>query len=114
MNYWFKKENTFKTILKYIGIVVLSFLGFMLFVLFFIFPFANNCYEGSQIYEYEDLNGNIGTAYHCQYSDASDYARKGGQGQPICIVGKKTIVVKWYEDKTEYGNCWKLTFGKGE
>ena len=96
-----------KTILSYIGMVVLGFIIFILFIIFAVLPFANDCYNGNQIFEYEDLDGNIGTANHCQYSDAKYYARKGGQGQPICFIDKKTIVVKWYEDKTEYENCYK-------
>ena len=72
-----------------------------------IFPFSNNCYNGEKVFEYEDINGNIGTAHHCQYSDAEYHYKKGGQGQPICFVGKKIIAVKWYEDKTQYMNCFK-------
>lgn len=97
-------------ILKYIGLVIVGFIAFALFIMFAVFPWCNNCYRGQKVYEYEDLNGNIGKAYHCQYSDASQYAKKGGQGQPICFSGKKTIAVKWYEDKTKYGNCFKSLF----
>lgn len=108
-----KVKEILKTVLFYIGSFILLSIGFILFCIFMIFPFANNCYQGSKIFEYEDLDGNIGTAYHCQYSDAENYYRKGGQGQPICFAGKKRIAVKWYEDKTKYDNCWKLTFGEG-
>lgn len=99
--------DAIKTILSYVGIIIIGFVIFMLFIIFLVFPFSNNCYVGNKVYEYEDVNGNIGTAYHCQFSDASEYARKGGQGQPICFVDKKVISVKWYEDKTKYENCYK-------
>lgn len=94
-------------ILKWLGLIILGVIIFVLFIVFGVFPFSNNCYKGNKIYEYEDIDGNKGNAYHCQYSDAKDHYRKGGQGQPICFVGKRVIVVKWYEDKTKYMNCFK-------
>ena len=97
-----------KNILIYIGSFILVFIVFCLFIVFCIMPFFNNCYKGNKIYEYEDIDGNKRTTNNCQFSDADDYYRKGGQGQPICFVGKRVIVVKWYEDKTEYGNCFKM------
>lgn len=69
----------------------------------------DNCYKGSKVFEYEDLDGNIGTAYYCQYTDRQ--ARSGGMGDPVCFVGNKVVVVKWYEDKTQYKSCKKLIFG---
>ena len=93
--------------LKWIGTVILGFTLFILVIIFCVFPFVNNCYKGNKIYEYEDIDGNKGTASNCQFSDANNHYRKGGQGQPICFIGKKVIVVKWDEDKTEYGNCFK-------
>ena len=98
--------------LELLGAMLLGIIFFILVIIFVVFPFSNNCYNGQKIFEYEDLDGNIGTAYNCQYSDASQYARKGGQGQPICFVGNKRIAVKWYEDKTEYKNCFKNLMGK--
>lgn len=74
----------------------------------------NNCYKGDKIFEYEDIDGNKGIAYHCQFSDADYNYKKGGQGQPICFVGNKVITVKWYEDKTEYGSCAKIIFDNQE
>lgn len=97
-----------KNFLRFIGLLILGFIVFCLFITFTVMPFKNDCYNGNKIYEYEDINGNKGTASNCQYSDAGEYSRKGGQGQPICFVGKKVIAVKWYEDKTEYGNCFKM------
>ena len=97
-----------KNILIYIGLIILGFIAFCLFIVFCVMPFSNNCYKGNKIYEYEDIDGNKGTASNCQFSDADNHYRKGGQGQPICFVGKKVIVVKWYEDKTKYGNCFKM------
>lgn len=96
------------TILISIGIALLLFIAIGLFIFITILP-QNNCYKGNKIFDYEDMNGNIGTAYNCQYSDRS--YRSGGQGQPICFVDNKTIAVKWYEDKTKYGNCAKIMFG---
>ena len=94
-------------ILKWIGTVILGFTLFILVIIFCVFPFMNNCYKGNKIYEYEDIDGNKGTASNCQFSDANDHYKKGGQGQPICFVDKRVIAVKWYEDKTEYMNCFK-------
>ena len=99
-----------KDILKYIGWIILGFVAFCLFITFAVFPWCNNCYSGEKIYEYKDLDGNIGTATHCQFSDASNHFRKGGQGQPICFNGKRIVAVKWYEDKTKYENCFKSIF----
>lgn len=95
-------------ILKWLGLYILGFTVLCLFVVFCVMPFSNNCYKGNKMYEYEDIDGNKGIASNCQFSDADKHYRKGGQGQPICFVGKKVIVVKWYEDKTEYGNCFKM------
>lgn len=96
-----------KLVLRDIGIFIGVFILFSLIIIFGIMPFSNNCYEGKRIFEYEDIDGNTGIAHNCQFSDAKDHYRKGGQGQPICFVGKKVIVVKWYEDKTKYENCYK-------
>ena len=96
------------SILKYIGLVIVVFIVLFLSVIFLVFPFINTCYKGDRVYEYEDLNGNIGTASACQFSDAGNYSKKGGQGQLICFAGNKVIAVKWYEDKTKYGNCYKM------
>ena len=93
-------------VIKWIGILILGFIIFCLFTVFCVYPLSNNCYVGNKIIEYEDMNGNIGIASNCQFSDADDYYRKGGQGQPICFIGKRVIVVKWYEDKTNYKNCF--------
>lgn len=101
-----------KDILAIIGMLILGMITIILFIIFAVFPFANNCYNGKQVFEYEDLDGNKGIANNCQYSDANQYAKRGGQGQPICFVGNKTIAVKWYEDKTEYKNCYKSLFEK--
>lgn len=101
-----------KDILAIIGMLIIVMIVFILFIIFAVFPFVNNCYNGKQVFEYEDLDGNKGTANTCQYSDAGQYAKRGGQGQPICFVGNKTIAVKWYEDKTEYKNCYKNLFKK--
>lgn len=92
-----------KCVLAGIGGIIV----FILIMIFGVMPLSDNCYEGKRIFEYEDIDGNIGTAHNCQFSDAKDHYRKGGQGQPICFVGKKVIVVKWYEDKTKYENCYK-------
>lgn len=94
-----------KCVLNAIGILIGTFILFILIIMFTILPFSNNCYKGERIFEYEDMDGNTGIAHNCQYSDAKDNYKKGGQGQPICFVGKKVIVVKWYEDKTKYENC---------
>ena len=67
---------------------------------------CNGFYRDSQMFEYEDLDGNTATSYHCQYSDKTFYS--GGQGQPLCFVGKKIVAVKWFEDKTKYTNFWGL------
>ena len=99
-----------KDILAIIGWGILLFIVIILAIIFGIMPFDNSCYKGEKVFEYEDLNGNKGIANNCQYSDAKKYARKGGQGQPICFVGKKVITVKWYEDKTKYMNCYKSIF----
>ena len=96
-----------KCVLSAIGILIGTFILFISIIIFLVLPFSNNCYEGKRIFEYEDIDGNIGIAQSCQFSDAKDHYRKGGQGQPICFVGKKVIVVKWYEDKTKYENCYK-------
>lgn len=96
-----------KYILTAIGTFIGVFIVFILIIIFGIMPFSNDCYKGKKIFEYEDIDGNTGIAHNCQFSDAEYYSRKGGQGQPICFVGKKVIVVKWYEDKTKYGNCYK-------
>ena len=93
-------------LLKLIGGVI----AIMFILVLFMLP-QNNCYKGSKIFEYEDLDGNKGIASNCQFSDAENHYKKGGQGQPICFVDKRIIVVKWYEDKTEYGNCAKIIFG---
>jgi len=97
-----------KDFLKWVGLFILGIIVFVLIIVFGMFPFENNCYKGNKIYEYEDINGNNGVATNCQFSDADNHYRKGGQGQPICFVGKRVIAVKWYEDKTEYGNCFKM------
>lgn len=101
-----------KDILAMIGMFILFTIVLFLVIVYGVFPFANNCYRGEKVFEYEDLDGNKGIASTCQYSDANQYAKKGGQGQPICFVGNKTIAVKWYEDKTEYKNCYKIMFEK--
>lgn len=88
--------------------VILCWLG-LIIVLFLLMLTQNTCYEGSKVFEYEDLDGNIGTAYNCQYTDKS--YRSGGMGQPVCFVGNKIIAVKQYEDKTQYESCGKLIFG---
>lgn len=93
-----------KYILCWIGIIIIIFI-----VLFLSMLTQNTCYEGSKVFEYEDLDGNIGTAYNCQYTDRQ--ARSGGMGQPICFVRNKIIAVKQYEDKTQYKSCRKLIFG---
>lgn len=89
-----------------IGILVIFFISVILLML--VCP-INNCYEGSKIFEYEDLNGNIGTASDCQYTDKE--SRSGGMGEPICFVGNKVIAVKWYEDKTQYKSCKEIILG---
>ena len=96
-----------KCVLSSIGIFIGVCILCILTIIFIILPFYNNCYKGERIFEYEDIDGNIGIAHNCQYSDAKYHYRKGGQGQPICFVDKKVIVVKWYEDKTKYENCYK-------
>lgn len=93
-----------KYILCWLGIIIIPFIA-----LFLIMLTQNNCYKGSKVFEYEDLDGNIGTAYNCQYTDRQ--ARSGGMGQPVCFVGNKIIAVKQYEDKTQYESCRKLIFG---
>lgn len=100
-----------KSIVEYIGLFIISAL-ILVGCLFLFFLMSNNCYKGSRIFEYEDLDGNKGIANNCQYSDADQYGKKGGQGQPICFVNKKIITVKWYEDKTEYMSCYKVLKGE--
>ena len=97
------------TPLKLISCAIGIMFAFCLLMLLLMLP-QNNCYKGPKMFEYEDIDGNKGTASNCQFSDADDYYRKGGQGQPICFVGKRVIVVKWYEDRTEYGSCAKIIF----
>lgn len=92
-----------KYILCWLGIIIITFI-----VLFLLMLTQNTCYEGSKVFEYEDLDGNIGTAYNCQYTDKQ--ARSGGMGQPVCFVGNKIIAVKQYEDKTQYESCRKVIF----
>ena len=96
-------------LLKLIGCAIGIMFVFCLLMCLLVLP-QSDCYKGSRIFEYEDIDGNKGTASNCQFSDADNYYRKGGQGQPICFVGKKVIAVKWYEDKTEYGSCAKIIF----
>lgn len=103
--------ETIKDIFEYIGLFIISLLIFI-GGMFLLFLSSNNCYRGSKIFEYEDLNGNTGIADNCQYSDAQYYGRKGGQGQPICFIGKRIITVKWYEDKTKYMSCYKTLKGE--
>ena len=97
------------TLLKIISCAIGLMFVFCL-LMFLCMLTQNNCYKGSKIFEYEDIDGNKGTASNCQFSDADNHYRKGGQGQPICFVGKKVIAVKWYEDRTEYGICAKIIF----
>lgn len=104
MNEIFECIKDFLSMLLMLGIGIIAL---FLTVIFLVFPFCNTCYKGEKVFEYEDLNGNIGTAYQCQYSDADYHYKKGGQGQPICFVGNKIVAVKWYEDKTHYMNCFK-------
>lgn len=96
--------NVILKIISWIGIIIGGIIFFTLIMLT-----QTICYKGSKVFEYEDLNGNIGTAYSCQYTDKS--YRSGGMGEPICFVGNKVVVVKWYEDKTQYESCRKLIFG---
>ena len=96
-----------KDFIKFVLTTIGAFIVFILFIIFGIMPISNNCYKGERIFEYEDIDGNTGIAHNCQFSNDKVYYRKGGQGQPICFVGKKVIVVKWYEDKTKYENCYK-------
>ena len=103
--------ETIKNIVEYIGLFVIALLIFIV-GMFLLFLTSNNCYKGSKIFEYEDLNGNTGIADNCQYSDAQYYGRKGGQGQPICFIDKRIIVVKWYEYKTKYMSCYKIVKGE--
>lgn len=95
-------------IISWIGIIIG---GIIVMGIFFtlIMLTQDNCYKGSKVFEYEDLNRNIGTAYNCQYTDKS--YRSGGMGDPVCFVGNKIIAVKQYEDKTQYESCRKLIFG---
>ena len=96
------------TIIAWIGLIIAVFIIGVILIILIMLPF-NNCYEGSKIFEYEDLNGNIETASNCQYTDSEN--RRGGMGEPICFIGNKVIAVKWYEDKTQYGSCKKMIFG---
>ena len=100
-------RNKMEDFIKCVLIATGAFIVFILIIIFGIMPLYNDCYEGERIFEYEDIDGNTGIAHNCQFSDAEYYYKKGGQGQPICFVGKKVIVVKWYEDKTKYENCYK-------
>jgi hypothetical protein len=95
-------------IIVWLGLIIVAFIIGVILIILIMLPF-NNCYEGSKIFEYEDLNGNIGTASNCQYTDKEN--RSGGMGEPICFVGAKVIAVKWYEDKTQYGSCKEMMFG---
>lgn len=94
-------------LLKLFGCAIGMMFIFCLLMALLVLP-QNICYKGNKIFNYEDMNGNIGIAYDCQYSDKG--SRSGGQGQPICFADNKVIAVKWYEDKTEYGNCAKIIF----
>lgn len=94
-------------IIVLLGLIIAVFIIGVILIILIMLPF-NNCYKGSKIFEYEDLNGNIGTASNCQYTDKED--RSGGMGEPICFVGTKVIAVKWYEDKTQYGSCKEMIF----
>lgn len=98
-------------ILKIILWIVGMIISFIIVAIFFslIMLTQDNCYEGSKIFKYEDLNGNIGMAYNCQYTDKSH--RSGGMGEPICFAENKVVVVKWYEDRTQYKSCKKIIFG---
>ena len=87
-------ENKMLIILP-ILVIIISFL-----------TFYNGFYWDSEMFEYEDLDGNIAVSYHCQYSDKTFYS--GGQGQPLCFVGKRIVAVKWFENKTKYTNFWGL------
>lgn len=100
--------NVIIIIIKNIFLIILGFILFLIIMSLIILP-QNNCYKGSRIFEYEDLNGNIGTAENCEYTDKQGYS--GGMGEPVCFIGKKVIAVKWYEDKTEYGKCYKIILG---
>lgn len=100
--------DIFLTIITWLGLIIAAFIIGIILIILMMLP-SNDCYKGSKIFEYEDLNGNIGTASNCQYTDKEN--RSGGMGEPICFVGAKVIAVKWYEDKTQYGSCKKMIFG---
>lgn len=101
-------------IIEFISWIGLTMIAFIVIIVFFVLTMLgqDNCYKGSKIFKYEDLNGNIGTAYNCQYTDKSN--RSGGMGEPICFTGNKVVAVKWYEDKTQYKSCRKIIFGGDE
>lgn len=97
-------------IISWIGIILVGIIVMLIFFTLIILT-QNNCYKGSKVFEYIDLDGNIGTAYNCQYTDKNRQYRSGGMGQPVCFVGNKVIAVKQYEDKTQYESCRKIIFG---
>ena len=102
--------NFILNIISWLGIIIVGIIV-MLIAATSIMLTQNNCYKGSRVFEYIDIDGNIGTAYDCQYTDRNRQLRSGGMGQPVCFVGNKVIAVKQYEDKTQYKSCRKIIFG---
>lgn len=102
--------NFILNIISLLGIIIIGIIVTIIIATLIMLT-QNNCYKGSKVFEYIDLDGNIGTAYNCQYTDKNRQFRSGGMGQPVCFVGNKVIAVKQYEDKTQYESCRKLMFG---
>lgn len=71
-----------------------TIMGYLIATLIFVLMILFIPVSLEPTYIYEDLDGNIGFANSCSYSDKGLFA--GGQGTTICKTETKTTQVKWY------------------
>ena len=92
--------DTLKDILKFIGLTIgATIIGSILFLIIGAICMDIECKHKTQsLYEYKDLDNNIGEAQECSYK--FEGYKRGGQGSPVCITFDNTTVsVKEYKIK---------------
>ena len=83
--YWeYRKSKWYELILKWLGIIFLWFIGFMIFAVL-----VASIPEDRYHYEYIDLDNNKGIAKECSYK--FEGYKKGGQGSPVCTLEDGTV-----------------------
>ena len=81
---WYYEEKWYVSILKWLGLMLLGTLGFVIFALM-VMCFPVDVYH----YEYIDLDDNKGIAKECSYEFTE--GRAGGQGSPVCVLEDGTV-----------------------